>query len=479
MASIHRRGIEKIKLPDDFVTRYKELLGKEWPIFYEYIFRPLPISLRVNPLKCNPSHIKERLEMEGLQLIPIPGIPFAYVVNGVGAHHKIGNLIWHFLGYIYVQEAASMLPPVVLDPQPGEYILDLAAAPGSKTTQIAAMMGNTGVIVANDIRIDRISALSSNLDRLGVINVMVTKLDGRRMGRLFTNFFDKVLVDVPCSAEGTSRKSPEVFSFWSVANINKMQRIQIPLLVAGFKALKPGGQLVYSTCTLAPEENEAVISYLLEHYPATVEEIRIEGWHHHEGITEWQGRKFHPDVTKCWRLYPFDNDTEGFFLCLIRKLAPTPGEPFELPRTKHKAWPPDKVLWSKYGWPEFADVQFYASGDKVWVMSEQLFAFEFEHSLRRGLLFARKIKNEYKLTTNAAQLFGRYATTGYVLISRELAERFIRGEDIPWHEKVENGKWIIVRWDKYPLGIGSLIGDRIKNQLPRSRRVVENLLRLR
>jgi NOL1/NOP2/sun family putative RNA methylase len=236
----------------------------------------------------------------------------------------LGNRLEHFLGYIYIQDAASMVPALVLDPRPGELVLDMAAAPGSKTTQMAQLMENTGLIVANDCSRSRLRGLSGNLDRLGVLNTVVTYGDGKGIGRRLPEYFDRALLDAPCSAEGTLRRSQEALMRWGEWGIERMARLQKGLIRSGFRALKPGGVMVYSTCTFAPEENEGVVDYLLKKEEnARVESITLEGLRFRPGVLEWQGRIYDPQVGGCIRIYPQDNDTEGFFVARIRKITIT------------------------------------------------------------------------------------------------------------------------------------------------------------
>ena len=175
---------------------------------------------------------------------------------------ELGRALEHILGYYYVQELASMLPVLVLKPKPNEKILDLASAPGSKTTQMASKMENAGLIIANEISLGRIKILASNTERCGVMNTIITKKEGSAICKRFEkqNFlFDKILVDAPCSGEGTLRSSYKTYKMWNPNTIKKLSRIQKHLLESAIEILKPGGEIVYSTCTHAPEENEEVV----------------------------------------------------------------------------------------------------------------------------------------------------------------------------------------------------------------------------
>jgi NOL1/NOP2/sun family putative RNA methylase len=225
------------------------------------------------------------------------------------------------LGYYYIQEIASMMPVLVLNPKSNESVLDLAAAPGSKTTQIACMMNNQGVLIANEVSLGRVSILSTNLQRCAVTNSLVIRQTGESLCKKLVDLdfkLDKILADVPCSGEGTIRSSPKTTQMFSENLINNLSNTQKYLAINALKALKVNGTLVYSTCTHAPEENEAIISHLLENYPVEIQEI-ILPLKTRPGITKWKNEVYNKDVKKCARIYPQDNNTEGFFIAYLKK----------------------------------------------------------------------------------------------------------------------------------------------------------------
>ncbi len=306
------------QLKPSFVERYKHLLGeKEYQKFKEYSSKYIKKTIRVNTLKIGIDKLKMRLEKDWI-LDQVPWCKEGFWIKYKhGERFDVGNIPEHQLGYIYIQDAASMIPPVVLNPQPGEQILDLCAAPGSKTTQIAQYMNNEGLLIANDFQGKRLSALGLNTQRCGVRNILITKMDGERLGE--TEMFDKILVDAPCSGTGTIRRNYKIIEMWSPHLVTKLSGIQYKLLSNAYKALKPGGILVYSTCTLEPEENEKVVSRLLENnVSADLEEIKLN-IKRSPAITEFDGKKYDERVSKCLRIYPQDNDSEGFFVAKITK----------------------------------------------------------------------------------------------------------------------------------------------------------------
>ena len=297
-----------------FIERYSKLT--DWETFRKYNLCFLRRSIRVNTLLDSVKNVKESIEEKGWNLTPIPWCKEGFWISHPD-RRDVGNLLEHHVGKIYVQEAASMIPPLVLHPKPGDLVLDMCAAPGSKTTQMAIMMDNEGLIVANDYKGQRLQSLGINLQRSGLTNVLVTLMHGKR----FHDFqFDKILVDAPCSGTGTIRKSLKTIRIWNPKSITKLARQQKQLLENAFKNLKPGGELVYSTCSVEPEENEGVVSYLLETFPeAEVVKVKLPGLKTSPAVMEFNGEKYNLQVKHSLRIWPQDNDTEGFFVCKIKK----------------------------------------------------------------------------------------------------------------------------------------------------------------
>ena len=306
----------KIIVKKGFVNRYRALLGSKYDEFMKCNLSFLRRSFRINTLKANTEAVK-RVLSEIWDLEQIPWCKQGFWISS-DKRRDIGNHIYHQLGMIYVQEAASMIPPVVLDPKPGDFVLDMAAAPGSKTTQIAAMMENKGVIIANEADYRRLKLLQMNLQRCGVLNAMITNYNGITFGAKKLKF-DKILLDAPCSGTGTIRKSFMTLKMWNEKMIEKLSRLQQKLIESAFSALKDGGILVYSTCSLEPFENERVVSNLIEnHKNARIEEINL-AIKRDKSITCFNGEQYSKEVEKCLRIYPQTNDTSGFFVCKIRK----------------------------------------------------------------------------------------------------------------------------------------------------------------
>ncbi len=300
---------EKFKFKEKFIERYSKLTNFEE--FKRYSTSYLRRCIRVNTLKTTVKEVKSRLK-DKWKLDQIPWCREGFYISG--ERTDIGNTIEHMLGYIYVQEAASMLPPMVLMPNKHEIVLDEAAAPGSKTTQLASMMENTGIIVANDVSYERIMPLTINLQRCGVSNAVVTLMHGKGI----RHKFDKILLDAPCSGTGAIRKSLKTIEMWNPNAISRLASYQKGLLINAFDNLNEDGTLVYSTCSVEPEENEGVIDFLLKKRDCKLEEIKLD-IKRSPVILEFEDEKYNEEIKKCLRIWPQDNDTEGFFVAKIRK----------------------------------------------------------------------------------------------------------------------------------------------------------------
>ncbi len=305
-----------INFPKPMLERYAQLFGKELDGFLACAQEPLPSVIRVNTLKVAPEQLRARLEARGWIVKPLPFYADAFRVE---TEETLGNTVEHFLGYYYVQDAASMLPPLVADVRPGMVVLDMCAAPGSKTTECAQLMQNTGIIIANEIDKKRLHPLRFNVQRCGVKNAIIVQHSGLYFAKQLMEF-DRILVDAPCSAEGTIRKDPGLPKYLSENLFHRMSVLQKELVHAAFSRLKAGGILVYSTCTFAPEENERVVQNLLNaRGDAELVPIQLEGLRARPGLVRWKDEEFSADMKHALRIYPQDNDTGGFFIAKVRK----------------------------------------------------------------------------------------------------------------------------------------------------------------
>ncbi len=314
-----------IVLKSLFEERMKKLLGSDddYKKFLSVINNEPRNFIRCNTLKISPHDLLIRLNARGWIVVQLfKDFPEIMIIESKLLPGEIGKAREHLLGYYYVQEIVSMMPIIALGLKENDMFLDLCSAPGSKTTQAAAMMNNCGLIIANDSSPKRTRILSANLERMGVSNTIISCEDGAQLcSKLLRKSgikFDKILIDAPCSGEGTIRSSREAVDDWSLKLIESLSRKQKKLIESAFGILKAGGEMIYSTCTHAPEENEEVIDYLLSKYDAEIVPVNLP-IKTRQGITKWNGNNYHKSLVNAIRIYPHDNDSEGFFLCKLRK----------------------------------------------------------------------------------------------------------------------------------------------------------------
>lgn len=292
---------------------YRELID-DWDAFVEALGRREPTTLRVNRLRVDVPTVRAALEEEGFEVESVAEQPwFLRVVSGP---RNVADTFGHWSGWFYIQQASTGVAAGLLGAQPGERILDFCAAPGGKTLHVAEAMEGRGTVVANEVNEGRIRALLGNIYRLGTPNVVVLSGDGREFPTGAT--FDRVLVDVPCSAQGTARKKGGTLPARSRGFMNKITRAQEKLLRKAIEVTRPGGVVLYVTCTFGPEENEAVLSRVLADSAVDVERLELD-LPHARGITEWQGESFDPRMVDAIRIYPHHLDSGGLFLCRLRK----------------------------------------------------------------------------------------------------------------------------------------------------------------
>lgn len=309
------------QLPSDFIRRLNQLIPeKDMPTVIEGLTLPRKTTFRVNTLKTDAVTLATALSNKGVSLTPVPWYPDAFIVENIPLR-TLTELPEYADGLFYVQSLSSMIPPLVLDPKPGEKVLDIAAAPGSKTTQMAALMGNTGELVANDTSQVRIYRLIANLKMQGVTNVTMSKADGRSLWMTYPEYFDKTLVDTPCSMDGRfTVTDPKSYEDWSLKKVRDLALLQRFLLRSAISATKKGGTIVYSTCTLSPEENEEILEWVMnkDQNVVSVESIDMPNLPAARPLTSWAGKTFSPKIGHALRIYPSET-MEGFFIVKLLK----------------------------------------------------------------------------------------------------------------------------------------------------------------
>ena len=301
------------------VERYIKMLDniEEVEAFLRMTGKGLPKSIRCNTLKIDCNNLKERLENKRVKLKEIPWFRNGfYVLNGA---EKIGYLHEYLFGYYFIQGASSMIPPLELNPTPADTVLDMCAAPGGKTTHLAELMRNKGIIVATELNRERMKALRSNISRMGVINTILVRIDAKKLGVLEEKF-TKILLDAPCTGEGLLPIDPSRKMKTKLEDLYRMASRQIELVKVAIKALTSGGELIYSTCSIAPEENEFVINEILNIFDnVKLGNLKVIPKFGVKGFTEVFGTVLNDDVSKCYRIFPHKHKMEGFFICKIIK----------------------------------------------------------------------------------------------------------------------------------------------------------------
>ncbi|MFH0862259.1 MAG: RsmB/NOP family class I SAM-dependent RNA methyltransferase [Candidatus Altiarchaeota archaeon] len=294
-----------MKLPPGFEAYHKRLYGADYGKFINYFMTHKErFSLRVNTLKTDMRELKRILAEHRITYGPVSWCP-----DGLWVDSGSLDYMEHQMGLYYIQSASSMIAPQVLGP--GKRVLDLCAAPGGKTTHLAQLMGNKGLIVANDDSHARIKGLVYNIQRCGLTNAVVTLLDGCRYDQ-YGERFDRILLDAPCSSVGTMRQNREVLADWSLEWARQLSQVQKKMILSAYDSLLDKGRIVYSTCTTTLEENEHVIEHLLKERPeARLNKVRLDGIRLRRGMTE--------AAADCARVFPTDDDTEPHFIAEVVK----------------------------------------------------------------------------------------------------------------------------------------------------------------
>lgn len=432
--------------------------------------RPLRKSVRVNTLKVSIEEFKKRAEDKGWALEPVPWCETGFWIDADESEVPLGNTAEHMAGLFYIQEASSMMPVSALFTDADSHylsVLDTAAAPGSKTTQIAALMKNNGILVANEFSASRVKVLHANIERCGIRNTALTNFDGRVFGGWLPEQFDAVLLDAPCSGEGTIRKDPDSLKNWSKESIHSIADTQKELIESAFQALKVGGVLVYSTCTLSREENQDVCQHLKQTFGDAVsfESLASLFPEANKALTEEGFLHIFPQVYDC----------EGFFVARIRKHASveTPAVkkrlgkfPFEKANSKVSN-DVNQELQKSLGisLPENSSV--WLRDNDVWLFPNALEPMLGELRFSRmGIKIAETHKKGYRWQHQVATTLATGDEACCVELSIEDAREWYMGRDVRPQGLSGQGE-VIVRFGNDVIGLGKWVGNRVKNGLPR------------
>lgn len=445
--------------------------------------RPLRKSFRVNTLKCSIDEFREWAMARAWKLDAVQWCAEGFFIEQAIDAAALGKDLLHQLGQTYMQEAASMLPVELLDPKPGEAILDLCAAPGSKTTQIAAKMMHVGCIVANDVQEKRLWTLRGALQRCGVTNTILTNKKGEWFGKQMTERFDRVLCDAPCSAQGVVRSDPKAISCCTPKHIETLRQTQLRLLEAAIHAAKIGGRIVYSTCTLTPEENEGVILGILEKFGNKIAVIEDKGIGtkdlgtaiNNSQLVQQSLRPYPFVPSPCLRLWPQTFDTEGFFSAVLTKTERTrevlPQEPIqfrEKPLNRSRQKDICSELAKRYGTAFMEEGEtLFESGDTIVLTNEATERFTMPvQDYAIGLPFLKiqkdgRTRPAHELVT----LRGNYATENIYTLNDTQQSELLAGKDTICPPSLRGE--IIILWRGMPLGLCMAKEGMLKNWLPR------------
>jgi NOL1/NOP2/sun family putative RNA methylase len=453
------------------VDRYRSLLDDP-DAFLACVATPQPTTLWVNPLKAQPDILAPYFADHGLALQALSGLPGGYTCDGLV---QPGTPLPYAAGWYYVQEAIAMTAVAALDPQPGERVLDLCAAPGGKALQIAARVGPAGLVVANDFDAGRLASLSSHIQRLGFTNIVTTQQDGRA-GTFPPGWFDRVLVDAPCSGEGTLRRRQRTRP-WRPRHSQRIRRVQQQLLANALHWVKPGGTVVYSTCTFAPEENEAVLDAVMGDR-ATCLPFDLPDLRHQPGLPHWQGQSFRADLSHAHRYWPHFNNTGGFFVARLRrsdvdcsKQPPLPGNEGTMTAMALPLPSPLAALGDRFGLPKpvLGNSHGWFTGRRLWLSTVPVEALRSLPPLQTwGLAIASPTRHGWKPSTAFLQRFGPAVERNRIeFTTADQAQTFLQGQAQSLTAEVTPG-FVHGQYGPFHLGCGSYRDGVLRSYLPKA-----------
>ncbi|MTI56188.1 MAG: NOL1/NOP2/sun family putative RNA methylase [Geosporobacter ferrireducens] len=452
-----------MQLPEDFITKMKRLMGEEYEELEASYNEGKVQGLRINTLKIDKDDF--------LKISPFHLESVSWCIEGFYYQEgdRPGKHPFHEAGLYYIQEPSAMAAGALLDPQPGERVLDLCAAPGGKSTHIAAMLQGEGLLVSNEIHPARAKILSQNVERMGIRNCIVTNEEPPRLKQKFLSYFDKILVDAPCSGEGMFRKDPEACQEWSLENVALCAVRQLEILNCAAAMLKPQGKLVYSTCTFSPEENERVLEqFLCEHKEFSLIEASIfEGFK--PGRVEWTTHRTRT-LQKALRLWPHRLRGEGHFLAILKK------EDGDLPKkVKTKLKPLDKNSMKDYFdfgknyLKEVPQGDFIQFGENLYCLPEIEVSLEQLRVLRPGWHLGTLKKSRFEPSHALAlslKSFEAQNVISFSAVSEEILS-YLKGETI---ETSGIDGWNLICVEGYSIGWGKLVQSVLKNHYPKGLR---------
>ena len=474
---------EERRLPEAFCIKMRELLGAEYEAFLASYDRKRYYGLRRNPLKSSAGTFEDRVPY------PLESVSWAKEGYYYRECDQPGKDVLHEAGAYYIQEPSAMAVVEILDPMPGERILDLCAAPGGKSTQIGGRMNGEGLLVSNEVILGRAQILSQNVERMGIRNCVVCNETPERMAGLFPAFFDRIVVDAPCSGEGMFRKDETAVGQWSAGHVKMCAVRQDMILNEAAKMLKQGGVLVYSTCTFEPDENEGVISrFLWEHEDFTVEEIRHDD-SFAPGREDWVEDPA-PGLEHTMRLWPHRLKGEGHYIARMRRNTVqsellVPGgrhgyeEKVDHNRKKGRNVSADVIsdsvvedfLTEELGlaadWRIRQHGRIQMFGEQIYLVPDAMIPMQGMRVVRPGLHIGTARKNRLEPSHSLALALKTGETDRSMELTCEEAMKYLHGESLPCGN--QKG-WTLISFQGYPLGFGKAVNGQMKNHYPKGLR---------
>lgn len=449
-----------MELPAVFVENMRRILGEELPAYLESYQKPRFMGLRVNTSKVTVEEFERIQPFRSLRKVPWVPNGYYYTEEDAPTRHP-----YYYAGLYYIQEPSAMTPAGMLPVEEGERVLDLCAAPGGKATELAAKLNHTGLLVANDASASRTKALLKNLEVFGMPNILITSEMGDRLDACFHEFFDKILIDAPCSGEGMFRKQAHMIPAWEKQGPPVFARMQREILEQAAGLLKPGGQMLYSTCTFSELENEgSVDDFLKKHSEFHLLELpKYEGFC--PGRPGLVGSAY--PLERCVRLFPHKIDGEGHFLALFQKEGTRKRE--EPPRRKRTVkWPPELAEFLKDVKLPFDEAGIRIQNTKVFWIPEGIGRCPGLRFLRSGLYMGELLKKRFEPSQAFAMALKKeeYASVVDLSSTDERVFRYLRGEtlEIDEGESARPEGWQLICVDGYPLGWGKLIRGTLRNK---------------
>lgn len=452
-----------VNLPKDFLEKMKELLKEEYDEFIESYNEEKSQGLRVNTLKVS---IDEFLKICPFNLKKIPWVKEGYYFS---SDDRPGKHPYHDAGLYYIQEPSAMAVGEIMDSKPGERILDLCAAPGGKSTHLASRMNQEGILVSNEIHPTRAKILSQNIERLGIKNAIVTNETPENLAKKFKGYFDRILVDAPCSGEGMFRKDLGAREEWSLSNVKQCSKRQLDILQNAAAMLCVGGRLVYSTCTFSPEENEGVInSFIKLNSDFEIEKVDVyQGFD--SGRSQWVEDAVE-NIDRTIRIWPHKTQGEGHYIAVLRKTDGSDADKFNYVNgISNKNSLKEYFDFAEENLLEIPKGEYVLFGEQLYVVPKEMISLENMKILRLGLHLGSIKKNRFEPSHALALYLNGEKVKNKLNFTKNSNEiiSYLKGEVIDI--KGEKG-WYLVQVDGYSIGWGKLSGNTLKNHYPKGLR---------